>query len=209
MPALAKGGFYHAGQVCVSVQRVFAHAAIVADFAGRLAEQARKLKVGDPLSPETEVGPLIRPAEVARVHEWVQEAVAGGGELLCGGSPVSETCYSPTVILDPPAECRLSTEEVFGPVVCVYRYDDLDEALARANALPWAFQAAVFTRDYATAMRAYRGFDASAVMLNDHTAFRVDWMPFAGLRQSGLGVGGIPYTFRDMQIDKLFVGPMP
>ena len=84
---------------------------------------------------------------------------------------------------------------------------DLDDAFARANALPWAFQAAIFTSDYDTAMRAYRGLDASAVMLNDHTAFRVDWMPFAGLRQSGLGVGGIPYTFRDMQIDKLFVGP--
>ena len=98
---------------------------------------------------------------------------------------------------------------MFGPVVAVYGFDDLEEAFARANALPWAFQAAIFTRDYATAMRAYRGLDASAVMLNDHTAFRVDWMPFAGLRQSGLGVGGIPYTFRDMQVEKLFVGPMP
>jgi acyl-CoA reductase-like NAD-dependent aldehyde dehydrogenase len=206
---LAKGGFYHAGQVCVSVQRVFVHASIAAELAGRLAERAGKLKVGDPLLPDTEVGPLIRPSEVTRVQSWVEEAVTGGGRLLCGGSPVFETCYQPTVILEPPAECRLSTEEVFGPVVCVYAYDDLDDAFARANALPWAFQAAVFTRDHATAMRAYRGLDASAVMLNDHTAFRVDWMPVAGLRQSGLGVGGIPYTFRDMQIDKLFVGPMP
>ena len=128
MPALAKGGFYHAGQVCVSVQRVFAHSSIVAELGERLAERASRLKVGDPLSPETEVGPLIRPSEVVRVHGWVEEAVAGGGGLLCGGSPVSETCYSPTVILEPPAECRLSTEEVFGPVVCIYAYDDLDDA---------------------------------------------------------------------------------
>lgn len=207
--ALAKGGFYHAGQVCVSVQRVFAHASIADELARRLAARAAALRVGDPTSPETEVGPLIRPGEVARVHAWVDEAVAGGGRLLCGGQPLSETCYHPTVVLDPPEECRLSREEVFGPVVAVYRFDDLQEACGRANALPWAFQAAVFTRDHETAMRAYRGLDASAVMLNDHTAFRVDWMPFAGLRQSGLGVGGIPYTFHDMQVEKLFVAPMP
>lgn len=209
VPALAKGGFYHAGQVCVSVQRVFAHATIAAELAARLAERARTLRVGDPLLAETEVGPLIRPGEVARVHAWVQEAVAGGARALCGGAPLSATCYPPTVLLEPPPDCRVSTQEVFGPVVCVYAYDDLDEAIGRANALPWAFQAAVFTREHATAMYAYARLDASAVMLNDHTAFRVDWMPFAGLRQSGLGVGGIPYTFRELQIDKLFVGPLP
>ncbi len=208
VPALAKGGFYHAGQVCVSVQRVFAHRSLAADLATQLAERAKALRVGDPLSPETEVGPLIRPSEVERVHQWVEEAVSRGGKLLCGGQRLSETCYAPTVISEPPPDCRLSTQEVFGPVVCVYAYDDLDEAIGRANALPWAFQAAIFTRDHATAMRAGARLDASAVMLNDHTAFRVDWMPFAGLRQSGLGVGGIPYTFRDMQVEKLLVEPM-
>lgn len=208
VPLIAKGGFYHAGQVCVSVQRVFVHRSIAEPLARELGDAARKLRIGDPLSDETEVGPLIRPGEVARVHEWVEEAVAGGAKLLSGGSPLSETCYPPTVLLEPPPGCRLSTLEVFGPVVCVYAYDDLDEAIGRANALPYAFQAAVFTRDYATAMHAYSHLDGSAVMVNDHTAFRVDWMPFAGLRQSGLGVGGIPYTFRDMTIEKLFVGKM-
>jgi acyl-CoA reductase-like NAD-dependent aldehyde dehydrogenase len=205
--ALAKGGFYHAGQVCVSVQRVFAHRSIVAELAGGLARRARELQVGDPLLAETEVGPLIRPQEVERVRGWVREAAEQGARVLCGGEPLSKTCYPPTVLLEPPGDCQVSREEVFGPVVCLYAYDDLDEAIGRANALPWAFQAAVFTRDYATAMHAYARLDASAVMLNDHTAFRVDWMPFAGLRQSGLGVGGIPYTFREMQIEKLFVGP--
>jgi acyl-CoA reductase-like NAD-dependent aldehyde dehydrogenase len=204
---LAKGGFYHAGQVCVSVQRAFAHRSLATELAERLAERARRLRVGDPLSPDTEVGPLIRPQEVARVHDWVEEARGGQARVLCGGQPLSATCYPPTVLLEPPPDCRVSTQEVFGPVVAVYAYDDMDEAIGRANALPWAFQAAVFTRDYATAMRAYARLDASAVMLNDHTAFRVDWMPFAGLRQSGLGVGGIPYTFREMQIEKMFVGP--
>jgi acyl-CoA reductase-like NAD-dependent aldehyde dehydrogenase len=207
LPKLVKGGFYHAGQVCVSVQRVFAHRSIAKGFAERLGQLASKLRVGDPTLPETEVGPLIRHREVLRVDQWVREALEGGAQLLCGGRALSESCYAPTVLLDPPADCKLSQLEVFGPVVCVNTYDDLDEAIGRANALPVAFQAAIFTRDYGTAMRAYARLDASAVMLNDHTAFRVDWMPFAGLRESGLAVGGIPYTFRDMQVEKLFVGP--
>ena len=209
VPKLVKGGFYHAGQVCVSVQRIFAHRSIANSLASRIAEGARALKVGDPTLAETEVGPLIRHQELERVDGWVREAVEGGAALLCGGKALSESCYEPTVLLEPPAGSRVSTEEVFGPVVCVYAFDELDEAIARANSLPVAFQAAIFTRDHATAMRAYARLDASAVMLNDHTAFRVDWMPFAGLRESGLGVGGIPHTFRDMQIDKMFVGTLP
>jgi acyl-CoA reductase-like NAD-dependent aldehyde dehydrogenase len=209
LPKLAKGGFYHAGQVCASVQRIFAHRSIVEKVAAGLGRLAEELRVGDPTLEETEVGPLIRHAEVARVDEWVKEAVDSGAKLMSGGRAISASCYAPTVLFEPPQDCKVSKLEVFGPVVCVYAYDDLDEAIARANALPFAFQASVFTRDYATAMRAYSRLDASAVMINEHTAFRVDWMPFAGLRESGLGVGGIPYTFRDMQIEKMFVGPRP
>ena len=205
LPALAKGGFYHAGQVCVSVQRIYAHRSIAESFARRLADMAAKLKVGDPASPDTEVGPLIRAGEVKRVGEWVDEAVGAGAKLLTGGKALANNCFAPTVLYDPPGGVRVSREEVFGPVVCVYPYDDLDEAIGRANALPFAFQAAVFTRDIDLALRARSRLDASAVMVNDHTAFRVDWMPFAGLRQSGLGVGGIPYTFRDMQVEKMCV----
>jgi acyl-CoA reductase-like NAD-dependent aldehyde dehydrogenase len=205
LPLIAKGGFYHAGQVCVSVQRVFVHENIARDVAERLALIASKLKIGDPTLPETEVGPLIRPVEVSRVHEWVTEAVQGGAELLCGGRGLSESCYACTVLFNPPADARVSKEEIFGPVVCVYSYQDLDAAIAQANALPFAFQAAVFTRDMGTALRCYARLDASAVMVNDHTAFRVDWMPFAGLKQSGLGIGGIPFTIRDMQIEKMLV----
>ncbi len=205
LPSILKGGFYHAGQVCVSVQRVFAGKKIAHRFAEQLAKQAAKLRVGDPTDPATEVGPLIRPAEVRRVHEWVAEARAGGGKVLCGGNPISETCYAPTVVYDAPRNAKLSTLEVFGPVVCVYSVDDIDDGIKRANALPYAFQAAVFTRDLEIAMRAYARLDASAVMVNDHTAFRVDWMPFAGLKQSGHGVGGIPHTIHDMQIEKMAV----
>jgi len=208
IPKLVKGGFYHAGQVCVSVQRIYVQRAIADKVAQRLAEGARKLKVGDPVSPDTEVGPLIRHAEVERIDGWIKEAVQGGARLLCGGKAISASCYEPTVLFEPSDDARISREEVFGPVVCVYPYDELDHAIARANALPVAFQSAIFTTSYATAMRAYARLDASAVMVNDHTAFRVDWMPFAGLRESGHGVGGIPYTFREMQVEKMFVGPL-
>ena len=205
VPRIVKGGFYHAGQVCVSVQRVFAHADIARRLAKQIGREAGALVIGDPTDPETEVGPLIRPGEVTRVGEWVKEAIDGGGECLTGAKAISETCYAPTVLYDPPANSRVSNSEIFGPVVCVYPYDALEDALARANELPYAFQAAVFTRDIETAMEAYAGLDASAVMVNDHTAFRVDWMPFAGLRQSGLGVGGIPHTFDEMTIKKMMV----
>ena len=208
IPKLLKGGFYHAGQVCVSVQRIYVQRAIAEKVAQRLVEGARKLKVGDPTSPDTEVGPLIRHAELERIDDWIKEAVQGGAKLLCGGKAISDSCYEPTVLFEPSDDARISREEVFGPVVCVYPFDELDHAIARANALPVSFQSAIFTTSYATAMRAYARLDASAVMVNDHTAFRVDWMPFAGLRESGHGVGGIPYTFREMQIDKMFVGPM-
>jgi len=205
LPALAKGGFYHAGQVCVSVQRVYCHESMARKLAAALAALATALKVGDPTAADTEVGPLIRPREVTRVHEWVTAAIAAGAEKLCGGELLSESCYAPTVLFNPPDEAMVSQQEIFGPVVCVYSYNGMDDAIERANALPVAFQAAVFTNELDTALHCYRKLDASAVMVNDHTAFRVDWMPFAGLRQSGMGVAGIPYTFHDMQVEKLLV----
>ena len=205
VPLLAKGGLYHAGQVCVSVQRIFAHESLARPLAERLAEAASRLTVGDPTLADTDVGPLIRSAETDRVAAWVDEAVAAGAECLEGGHRISDTCYECTVLFEPPAEAKVSRLEIFVQVVCVYPYRDFDDAVARANSLPYVFQAAVFTRDLDTAMEAYTRLDASAVMINDHTAFRVDWMPFAGLNQSGLGIGGIPFTMRDMQIEKMMV----
>lgn len=205
LASIAKGGFYHAGQVCVSVQRVFAPQAKASEFAAALATVAEQLVVGPPEDSTTEVGPLIRHAEVDRVAEWVDEAVAAGANLLCGGKKISDSCYAPTVLLNPPDDARVSALEIFGPVVCVYEYTDMGDAVRKANALPVAFQSAVYCDNFDTAMHLYRQLDASAVMINDHSAFRDDVMPFAGLRQSGLGVGGIPYTIEDMQIDKMMV----
>jgi acyl-CoA reductase-like NAD-dependent aldehyde dehydrogenase len=202
IPLLSKGGFYHAGQVCVSVQRVFVEKQLAREVAGQLAEAASALTVGDPTLPGTEVGPLIREAEVTRIGEWVTES---GGEVLAGGTAISSRAYAPTVLYDPSPDAKVSTEEIFGPVVCVYPIENLDEGTARANSLPYAFQASVFAQDIDAVLRATQRLDASAVMVNDHTAFRVDWMPFAGLKQSGLGTGGIGYTMRDMQVQKLMV----
>lgn len=209
VPLLTKGGFYHAGQVCVSVQRIFAEKAVARPLAQRIAAAAETLRVGDPTLPETEVGPMIRPSEVERVDQWVREAISGGAEALCGARPISATCYAPTVLFNPPEESRVMTHEVFGPVVCVAEVNSVDAAIAAANRLNCPFQAAVFSRGIDTALHVARRIDAATVMINDHTAFRVDWMPFAGLREAGLGVGGIPYTFEEMQISKQVVFRSP
>ncbi len=205
IPKIVKGGYYHAGQVCVSVQRVFAHESIAEDVAKRIAEKAKQLKVGDPTLSNTEVGPLIRRREVDRVDEWVKEAVKEGGKLLCGGNKIGETCYEPTLLFNPPDTSKVSQSEIFGPVVCVYSYKDVNSAFERANNIPFSFQASVFTKDIDLAMTAYRKLHARAVMVNEHTAFRVDWMPFGGHMQSGLGTGGIPYTIADLHTEKMIV----
>ncbi|MEZ5524238.1 MAG: aldehyde dehydrogenase family protein [Pseudomonadales bacterium] len=205
IPSLLKGGFYHAGQVCVSVQRVYAHQSIARELAQRLAAAADKLVVGDATREDTEVGPLIKPGEVDRVEQWVEEAVAQGAELVTGGKRLGDTTYAPTVLFNPPNDAKVSTVEVFGPVVCVYSYRDRQQAIELANGLDVAFQAAVFTRDINTAMDTVKRLDATAVMVNDHTAFRVDWMPFAGRRASGYGIGGIGYTMHDMVQIKMAV----
>jgi len=205
IPKLVRGGFYHAGQVCVSVQRVYAHQSNAIDLAHDIATAADKLVVGDPCSEATDVGPLITSREVDRVDQWVKSAVEQGAKLLCGGNKISTSLYAPTVLLDPPDDCEVSQMEVFGPVVCVYSYSDVDDAIEKANALPFSFQASVFSDKIDFSMKAYRKLNASAVMVNEHTAFRVDWMPFAGLRESGYGIGGVPHTMKDMQIEKMLV----
>ena len=202
---IVKGGYYHAGQVCVSTQRIFVHDTLADDFTQALIARVEKLRTGDPTLKDTEVGPLIQIREADRVAEWIDEAVKGGAQLATGGKRLSETTLQPTVLLNPAADARITTQEVFGPVVAVYRYSELDDAIARANALPTAFQASIFAQDIDVAMRAANRLDASAVMVNDPTAFRTDWMPFAGRRESGYGTGGIPYTMRDMSQEKMIL----
>ncbi len=207
--SLSRAGFYHAGQVCVSVQRIYAEASIARQLAEKIATVGNKMKIGDPTLDDTEIGPLIRHSETERVDEWVQDAINKGAELISGGKKISASCYPATVLFKPPIDAIISQNEIFGPVICVYEYQDIDDAIAQANSLDVVFQAAIFSKNIDTCMHAFKQLDASAVMINDHTAFRVDWMPFAGLKHSGHGVGGIIHTFKDMQIEKMMVIQSP
>jgi acyl-CoA reductase-like NAD-dependent aldehyde dehydrogenase len=202
--SLVKGGYYHAGQVCVSVQRIFVHADLQAKLVDAFAARVAALKTGDPVLAETEVGPLITPHEADRVSGWIDEAVTGGARLI-GGGRLSTTTLKPSILVNPAGNAKVSTLEVFGPTTCIYPYTRIEDAIRIANALPWSFQASIFTEDLRSAFTAAEHLAASAVMVNDHTAFRVDWMPFAGRRQSGYGVGGIPDTMREMTEEKMIV----
>lgn len=209
IPILTRGGFYHSGQVCVSVQRIFAHEDIVNELSERLKDEVAGLTLGDQLDPNTDLGPLILPREVDRISEWVDEAVTAGATALTGGKKSSDTCYPATILLNPPADAKVSTLEIFGPVVCIYSYSDLDDAIERANSLPYAFQSAVFTQNINTALDCANRLNATAVMVNDHTAYRADWMPFGGRNQSGLGLGGIPQSMHEMTREKMIVIKQP
>ncbi len=209
LPALIKGTFYHAGQVCVSVQKLFVHDTILDSFCSRFIQQVQQLVVGNSVSPETEVGPLIDPEEVDRVEKWVNDAVKEGAIILCGGKRISEFFYQPTVLLNPSESSAVSTEEIFGPVACVYSYTELAEAISRANSLNVHFQASILTQNLDAAMLATKNLNAATVMINDHTAFRVDWMPFGGRDHSGIGVGGISYAMDEMTREKLVVIKSP
>ena len=205
IPAIIKGGFYHAGQVCVSVQRVYIHKDICDTIASRLVESASKLIVGNQLDPKTEVGPLINHRETKRIEEWINEAVETGGKILTGGKKISNSCFEPTIILNPSDDALVSTQEIFGPVICLYSYDNIQDAFNRANSLNVSFQSSIFTKNIDTALLAIKRLNATAVMVNDHTAFRVDWMPFGGAKTSGLGMGGINNSMEDMCKEKLMI----
>jgi acyl-CoA reductase-like NAD-dependent aldehyde dehydrogenase len=138
------------------------------------------------------------------VSGWIEEAVAAGAQLI-GGGRLSDTTLEPAILVEPAADAKVSQLESFGPVTWVYGFESLDDAIEIANSLPVAFQASVFSTDICPALRAAKRLDASAVMINDHTAFRTDWMPFAGRRQSGYGVGGIPATMDEMSEEKMLV----
>ena len=203
--SIKRAGFYHAGQVCVSVQKVFVQKNILKEFQENLVDSVNKIIVGNQLDKNTDVGPLIRPREVDRIDECVQSSIKNGSTLLTGGKKFSETCYHPTLLLNPSDQDLVSKKEVFGPVVCIYEYESLDEAIKRVNEYDVAFQTGIFTNDLDKCLKFYKNIDASAVFHNEHTAFRVDWMPFTGLKTSGHGVGGIKYTMDDMQIEKMLV----
>lgn len=204
-PKLVKSSFYHAGQVCVSTQRIYVAEHCVDAFLESFRQQSSKLLVGNPREAETDVGPLISPSELLRVEKWVNESVNNGGKLVLGGKRVLKSCFEPTIIFNPRRDDQLSTEEIFGPVVAVYSYKTIEDAIERANETKYFFQASMFTQNIDRAFMAARTLFGKCILINDHSAFRVDWMPFGGHRLSGLGVSGIGYTMKELSVDKLLV----
>ena len=202
---VVKASMYHSGQVCVSVQRVYVPQNRASELAQKIANIAAKQIVGDAINEESDLGPLILPKETDRIESWVNEALAEGAQVVTGGRRINEVSYEPTVLLNPSKHSKVSTQEIFGPVVCVYGYQDIDEAVSEANSLDVSFQAAVFSDDISKAMDIAKKLEASAVMINDYTTFRVDWMPFAGRKHSGYGIGGIGYSMKDMLEHKMLV----
>lgn len=202
---VVKASMYHSGQVCVSVQRVYVPDARAKELAQKIADVASKQIVGDAINEDSDLGPLILPKETDRIEVWVNEAVTEGATLMTGGKRINEISYEPTVLLNPAKSSKVSTQEIFGPVVCVYGYQTIDEAIEQANSLDVSFQSSIFSDNASLAMDVAKKFEASAVMINDYTTFRVDWMPFAGRKHSGYGIGGIGYSMHDMIEHKMIV----
>ncbi len=202
---VVKASMYHSGQVCVSVQRVYIPNSKAEDLAKKIAKIASQQIVGDAINEDSDLGPLISPKETDRIELWVNEAVASGAQLMTGGKRINQVAYEPTVLLNPPKSAKVSTQEIFAPVVCIYGYDSIDEAIEQANSLNVSFQSAVFSDDINKATDIAKRLEASAVMINDYTTFRVDWMPFGGRKHSGYGTGGIGYSMRDILEYKMIV----
>ena len=202
---VVKASMYHSGQVCVSVQRVYVPEDRATEMAQKIADNASKQVVGDAINEDSDLGPLILPKETDRIEAWVDEAIQEGATLITGGKRINEVSYEPTVLLNPAKGSKVSTQEVFGPVVCIYGYQTIDDAIEQANSLDVSFQSAIFSDNVSLAMDVAKKLEASAVMINDYTTFRVDWMPFAGRKHSGYGIGGIGYSMHDMLEHKMIV----
>ncbi len=198
------GGFSYGGQTCISVQRILAHEAVFQKFTEQLVHGVRKLKSGDPMLETTDVPPLIREQDAVRVVEWIDEAVQAGAKLLCGGKRKG-ALVEPTVLTDTTPNMRVNCAEVFGPVVTVERYETFDEALSTINNSVYGLQAGIMTHDARLIQTAFEELEVGSVIVGDVPTFRVDQMPYGGVKDSGLGREGLRYAIEDMTERKLLV----
>ena len=205
IPSIIRAGFYHAGQVCVSTQIVYIHESMYEKAVSLLAEAAKKLITGDPARVDTDVGPLIHQKEVARIDLLVKGALHEGARLLCGGTVLPNNCYAPTILAETRKTMKVIACEIFGPVVCVQKYSEMSEVIKEMNESPYSFQSAIYSQDIDAALTAAREIQCRAFMINESTAFRVDWMPFGGSKRSGLGLSGTRDAVFDMTEQKLIV----
>lgn len=200
----AFGGFLRAGQACISVQRLYAHSSIVDALRDKLLAKIGELRTGNPLDESTVVGGLIDEAAAEKAEALVQEAVAAGGRVLCGGTRQG-TVLAPTLLVDVPETLRICAEEAFAPIVVLSSYDDVDEVIERANDTPYGLQAGLFTNDIRVINRAFERLEVGALIVNDVNTFRVDQMPYGGAKRSGHGREGMRWTIREMTDERLLV----
>ena len=205
---LVIGAYYQSGQSCVSVQRIIAHASIYDQLRDRLVGRVRELRCGDPLDPETFIGPMISEGEARRLHEWIGQAVSAGARLLCGGER-DGAMLTPAVLENVDRDQPLYAREAFGPVAVLSSFDDFEAALAEVNDSIYGLQAGVFTRDLYKAHRAWEVLEVGGVIIGDVPSWRVDNMPYGGVKDSGLGREGIRWAIEDMTEPRLMVVRTP
>jgi len=201
---VAFGGYYQAGQSCISVQRVLVQSEVYDDFAARLVKQVESLKTGDPMDPTVDVGPVIQQSEVERITGWVAEAVSQGATVLTGGTGEGPF-FDPTLISDVNPEMKVCREEIFGPVVTISPYQTFEEAIATVNDSRFGLQAGVFTNDINRAFQAHRDIEVGGVIVNDVSAFRADQMPYGGSKDSGFGREGLRFAMEEMSEPRIMV----
>ena len=198
------GAFYQSGQSCIGVQRLFVHADVYDTFKEKLVAKTRALKSGDPKDPQTFIGPMISEGEAQRLHDWINEALERGATLLCGGERKG-SMLDATLLENVPSDCKVSAEEAFGPVAILEPFTDFDAVLKRVNDSRFGLQAGIFTRDIYKAQKAWDTLEVGGVVIGDVPSWRVDHMPYGGVKDSGLGREGIRFAMEDMTEVRLMV----
>jgi len=202
------GAFWAAGQNCIGVQRIYVHREVYDRFRDLFVARTRSYRIGDKLDEATDMGPMITEAEAERVERWIAEAVEKGATVLTGGARTG-ALVEPTVLENVPRGATIDSEEVFGPTVNLYRFDDLDDAIAAANSVNYGLHAAGFARDVEICFRLVEGLDAGSVLINDSTDYRLDSMPFGGIKGSGLGREGVKFSLQEMTEPKVVCWYLP
>jgi acyl-CoA reductase-like NAD-dependent aldehyde dehydrogenase len=191
------GGFAYAGQVCISVQRIYVQRSVMDAFIALFVPKAQALRLGDPRDEATDVGPLISDEAAQRIRVWLKEAAEGGAQVLCGGT-IEGRMMQPTVLANVQKEMKVVCEEVFAPLVTIIPFDSFDEAIAMVNGSKYGLNAGVFTRDLKEALKAVDELEVGSVIINDSSAYRADHMPYGGVKSSGLGREGVRFAMEEM-----------
>jgi len=202
------GAFWAAGQNCIGVQRIYIHREVYDRFRDLFVDRTRAYTIGDKMDEATDMGPMITEGEAERVERWIAEAVEKGATVAAGGKRTG-TLVEPTVLENVPTDATIHYEEVFGPTVNLYPFDELDEAIAEANSADYGLHAAAFARDVEVCFRLAEGLDAGSVLINDSTDYRLDSMPFGGVKGSGLGKEGVKFSLQEMTEPKVICWYLP